>query len=154
MSIINNFHEIQQLPILSYQNFSNNIFDNYFENFKPSDLVVINILSNGNAIDETRNLKLNEMFFYTERLISSSMTEEQFLTVLDAISFINFKHGLFLLMRLIDKMGYNIVNTHINHDWLEKSKNSNHLVFFDKLSKFLTFFSFNMIVNQQNKGEV
>ena len=154
MSIINNFHEIQQLPILSYQNFSNNIFDNYFENFKPSDLVVINILSNGNAIDETRNLKLNEMFFYTERLISSSMTEEQFLATLDAISFINFKHGLFLLMRLIDKMGYNIVNTHINHDWLEKSKNGNHLVFFDKLSKFLTFFSFNMIVNQQNKGEV
>lgn len=154
MSIIHNFHEIQQLPVLSYQNFSNNIFDNYFENFKPSDLLVIDILSNGNAIDETRSLKLNEMFFYTERLIYPSMTEDEFLAIMDAISFINFKHGLFLLMRLIGKIGYNTVNIHINYDWLERSKNSNHLVFFDKLSKFLTFFSFNMIVNQQNKGEV
>lgn len=149
MLIIDNPQDIHLLPKLQYREFTNALVDDYFEQFNHQANTIIEIFSNQTGVDLSRTLKLNDLFMHTERLIRNDITEPQLVSVIKAITYLNFKHALFLFILLFNRLNYMVILAILDENWLRENieEQQNTQNFFNSLRTFLKFNSLGYVIN-------
>lgn len=154
--MIDNF---SALPKLSFLNLTHSSIDGYVKQLPKATGLYVLAASHGEGIDKQKVIREdgNQLLYYTFSLIKNGVLNQQSINkVLEACSYLDFKHGLILILSIYEKIGAKKLNLALSEYLIEcqMSQRDKQLVraqlFANRLSLFLTLFTLERIA--QNKS--
>lgn len=154
--MIDNF---STLPKPTFQNLTHSSADSYVSLLPKASGLYVQAASHGEGIDKSKIIREdgNQLLYYAFSLAKKdSLSGESISKILEAACYLDFKHGLILILSIYDKIGAKRLNIALSEYLIECQMNQRDIqlakaqLFANRLSLFLTLFTLERIA--QTKG--
>lgn len=151
---------IAVVPTPSFHNLNHQAIETYLSKLPKGSRLYALSASHGEGIDKTKQFRAdsNQLMYFSYSLINKQvLTERSINKLLESCAYLNFVHGLILILSLYDKIGLDGFNKSITEYSIHCQKNQNNVqlarmqLFLSRLSLFLTIFALERIADSKSK---